>query len=60
MAKKRGSAWDGLRNAYNLYQGQETLIALSRASSDTLWEIRNTAMMVAAIAAIGAIVFFLA
>jgi hypothetical protein len=52
MVKKRGSVWDGIRDAYNLHQTIETLGELRQAGGKLLGELGEMAMMFAALAVV--------
>jgi hypothetical protein len=52
MAKKRGSVWDGIRDAYNLHQAIETLGALRQSGGRFLEGLREMALMIAALAVV--------
>jgi hypothetical protein len=50
MAKKRGSVWDGIRDAYNLHQAIEMLGALRQSGGRFLEGLGEMAMMIVALA----------
>jgi hypothetical protein len=59
MDKKRGTAWDGIRKVYRVYEAHETIAAVSRTSRDTFWEIRNVAMMIIAVAVVAGLFYLI-
>jgi hypothetical protein len=52
MVKKRGSVWDGIRDAYNLHQAIETLGELRQAGGKLLEVLGEMAMMIATLAVV--------
>jgi hypothetical protein len=52
MAKKRGSMWDGIRDAYHLQQVLEALGSLRQSGGRFLEELGEMAMMFAALAVV--------
>jgi hypothetical protein len=58
MAKKRGSVWDGIRDAYNLHEALEALKALGRSGGRAVEEVTNVALMLVALAAVLSFVYF--
>lgn len=59
MAKKRGSVWHGIRDAYHLHHAMETLHALRRSGGEVFEQIGEMAMMVAVLAVICGLVWLL-
>jgi hypothetical protein len=55
--KKRGTAWDAVRDAYNLHEAQEAVTAISRTSGNTLWEIGNVALMLMVLALVAGLFY---
>ena len=57
MAKKRGSGWQGIRDAYNLHQAMETLATLRQSGERLRGELAEMAMMVAALVVVIALFY---
>ncbi|WP_369723673.1 hypothetical protein AB8Z38_06785 [Bradyrhizobium sp. LLZ17] len=50
MTKKRGSVWDGIRDAYNVHEAFQLLESLRDRSGSVLHELRELAMLAGALA----------
>ena len=58
MTKKRGSVWDGIRDAYNVHEAFQLLESLRRSGGRFVHELSEMALMVGALAIV-ALVFWL-
>jgi hypothetical protein len=52
MTKKRGTAWDGVKNVYHVHQALEVIEDLRQSGGRALGEVIEVAMMLAVLAAV--------
>lgn len=52
MTKKRGTAWDGVKNIYHAHQALEVIEDLRQSGGRALGEVTEVAMMLAALAVV--------